>query len=186
MLLEMIQVPPISLGEFESASTAISGVTLSILYAPLLQKTELKRISYGDMIERLNYKLLTLMEVDPKEFESLIIVWPEAMPGSSHLERQTLEQDQMLGASQYTILSRIGYDPVEENKRKLEEQEQLMELQKKYAPEPPPGAPGSGGAASKGETRGGNNNPSGKGNKSGSMGGTKAAGTPKRPSGDSK
>lgn len=183
MLLEMIQVPPIALGEFESASTAISGVTLSILYAPLLQKTELKRISYGDMIERLNKKILILLGVDPKEFESLIIVWPESMPGSSYLERQTLEQDQMLGASQHTILSRIGYDPVEERKRKLEEQEEQMELQKKYAPEPAPGAPGS---ANKGETRGGNNNPAGKGNKSGSMGGTKAAGTPKSPDGQRK
>jgi hypothetical protein len=170
MLLEMIQTPPISLGEFESASTAISGVTLSILYAPLLQKTELKRISYGDMIERLNFKLLTLMGFDPEEFESLILVWPEAMPGSAYLERQTLSQDQMLGASNHTILSRLGYDPKEERQHFLEEQEEMMEMQKKYAPEPAFGSSGS---------PGGNNNPQGKGNKNGSLGGTKAAGTPK-------
>ncbi len=181
MLLEMMQVPAIALGDFESASTAISGVTLSILYAPLLQKTELKHISYGDMIERLNFKLLTLMGYeDPEEFESLILVWPEAMPGSAYLERQTLEQDQMMGASQYTLLGRLGYDPVEETERKLQEQEKLLELQKKYAPEPAFGQPGSG------ESRGGNNNPAGKGNKSGSLGGTQAAGTPKSPKGSSK
>lgn len=182
MLLEMVQVPPIALGQFETASTAISGVTLSILYAPLLQKTDLKRISYGDMIERLNFKLLTLMGVDPSDFESMILVWPEAMPGSSYLERQTLEQDQMMGVSEYTLHSRLGYDPVEERKRKMEEQEELLAMQKKYAPEPAFGSggkPGGGGA-------GGNNNPAGKGNKSGSMGGTKAAGTPKSPSGQSK
>lgn len=167
MLLEMIQVPPIALGEFESASTAISGVTLSILYAPLLQKTELKRISYGDMIERLNFKLLTLMGFDSDEFDSLILVWPEAMPGSAYLERQTLSQDQMLGASNHTLLARLGYDPKEERQHFLEEQEEMMEMQKKYAPDPAPGAPG------------GNNNPAGKGNKNGSLGGTKAAGTPK-------
>lgn len=169
MLLEMVQCPPIALGQFESASTAISGVTLSILYAPILQKTELKRISYGDMIERLNMKILALMGYDEDEVESLVLVWPEAMPGSAYLERQTLEQDKMLGASSHTILSRLGYDPKEERANFLREEEEMMEMQKKYAPEP---TFGNG-------TPGGNNNPAGKGNKSGSLGGTKAAGTPK-------
>lgn len=169
MLLEMIQMPPIALGQFETASTAISGVTLSILYAPLLQKTELKRISYGDMIERLNHKILTLMGYEPDEFESLVLVWPEAMPGSAYLERQTLQQDQQMGASKHTVLSRLGYDPEEEYANAMREQEELLEMQKKYAPEP---AFGNG-------SPGGNNNPAGNGNKNGSMGGTKAAGTPK-------
>lgn len=178
MLLEMVQVPSIALGQFESASTAISGVTLSILYAPILQKTDLKRVSYGDMIERINYKMLALMghdDIDTYE-DQLILVWPEAMPGSAYLERQTLSQDQMLGASNYTLLSRLGYDPKEERKHFLEEQEEMMEMQKKYAPEPAFGQSGGG------ETRGGNNNPQGKGNKSGSLGGTKAAGVSKTPS----
>ena len=188
MLLEMIQVPPIALGEFESASTAISGVTLSILYAPLLQKTDLKRISYGDLIERLNSKILILMGYEPKDFEDLILVWPEAMPGSAYLERQTLIEDQEMGVSQHTLMARLGYDPLQERKHKMSEAEELMELQKKYAPEPAFGAGPSGGKPGAGkpgaENRGGNNNPSGHGNKSGSMGGTKAAGTPKRPSGE--
>jgi len=173
MLLEMVQVPPISLGDFESASTAISGVTLSILYAPLLQKTELKRISYGDMLERINHKMLILMGQDVEDIDSLVLVWPEAMPGSAYLERQTLEQDLMMGVSKHTIHTKLGYDPEAERKYSLEEQEQSLELQKKYAPEPAFGSNG---------TPGGNNNPTGKGNKSGSLGGTKAAGTPKTPS----
>lgn len=180
MMLEMIQMPPIALGEFESASTAISGVTLSILYAPLLQKTELKRISYGDMIERLNHKILTLMGFDEEEFESLILVWPEAMPGSAYLERQTLQQDQQMGASSHTVLSRLGYDPKEERANYLREQEEMMEMQKRYAPEPEFGGGGFGNNKPKGDDpRGGNNNPAGNGNKSGSLGGTKAAGKPK-------
>lgn len=176
MLLEMLQTPPIALGEFETASTAISGVTLSILYAPLLQKTELKRISYGDMIERLNSKMLILMGYDEEEYESLILVWPEAMPGSAYLERQTLQQDQMMGASNYTLMNRLGYDPVEEQRRMMDEQEEMLKLQQKYAV--PTGPFGNSSGV---ETRGGNNNPSGKGNKSGSLGGTQAAGVPKTP-----
>jgi len=176
MLLEMVQVPPIALGEFNTASTAISGVTLSILYAPILQKTDMKRISYGDMIERLNRKLMILMGFSPDDFESMILVWPEAMPGSSYLERQTLEQDQMMGVSEYTLHSRLGYDPVEEQKRKSQETEEQLKMQQKYAPKPEFG----------GGSPGGNNNPAGKGNKSGSLGGTKAAGTPKSKPGQSK
>ncbi len=178
MLLEQVQVPAIALGQFETASTSISGVSLSILYAPLLQKTELKRISYGDMIERLNLKLLELMGYeDHEKHESLILVWPEAMPGSAYLERQTLQQDQMMGASKHTIMGRLGYDPVEEQKRTLEEMEETLKLQEKYAP--PTGPFGKPATPGGGETRGGNNNPAGAGNKAGSLGGTKAAGTPK-------
>lgn len=174
MMLEMVQCPPIALGEFESASTAISGVTLSILYAPILQKTELKRISYGDMIERLNQKILVLMGHDEEETEAMVLVWPESMPGSAYLERQTLQQDQQMGASSYTILSRLGYDPKEERANFMREQEEVAALNAKYMPEP---QFGGGGFGNKGP--GGNNNPAGNGNKNGSMGGTKAAGTPK-------
>lgn len=177
-LYEMLQVPPIALGKFESASTAISGVTLSILYAPLLQKTDLKRISYGDMIERINQKLLILMGyTDPEEYADLVLVWPEAMPGSAYLERQTLQQDLQMGVSKKTITAKLGYDPSEEETNRLEElkaetdvaTQAQIELQKSM-PQPVAGG---------GETRGGNNNPSGVGNKNGSLGGTKAAGTPK-------
>lgn len=176
-LLRMVQVPAIALGEFDRATGAASGISLSILFAPLIQKTGLKRISYGDMLERLNHKILTLMGYSPDEFESLIMVWPEMMPGSAYLERQTYTQDQTLGASSYTILSRLGYDPMEEQTRKSDEAERQLELQAKYAPKPEPGQ-GVGG--------GGNNNPAGTGNKNGSLGGVKAAGTPKTSSEDKK
>lgn len=174
-LYEMLQVPPIALGKFQSASTAISGVTLSILYAPILQKTELKRISYGDMLERLNQKLLVLMGYeDPDIFDGLVLVWPEAMPGSAYLERQTLQQDQQMGVSQRTTLSRMGYDPDEEERNRLAELRKLKELEQEFTPQTfgPEGE----------ETRGGNNNPAGMGNQNGSMGGVNAAGTPKTPS----
>lgn len=190
-LLRMVQVPAIALGDFSSASTSISGVTLSILYAPLLQKTELKRISYGDMIERLNAKMLILMGYSPDEFESLVLVWPESMPGSSYLERQTLQQDQLMGASQYTIMSRLGYDPVEEETRRIEERVHevtaISEVEAQFGVQAQTsfnvgGTPQTGGAkvglssgspapSGQSETPSKNNNPAGKGG-SGSMGAT--------------
>lgn len=174
-LYEMLQVPPIALGKFETASTSISGVTLSIMYAPLLQKTDMKRTSYGDMLERLNHKLLELMGfTEHEEHEGLIVEWPEAMPGSAYLQRQTFETDKQLGVSSHTIVSALGYDPKEEQERALAEREAQLELESRYAVKPEPTE----------ETRGGNNNPSGYGNKNGSMGGTKSAGVPKTPSDD--
>ncbi len=196
MLLEQVQTPAIALGEFKSASTSISGVSLSILYAPILQKTELKRISYGDMIDRLNQKTLILLGHNPDEFESLITIWPESMPGSSYLERQTLQQDHQMGVSSYTVTSRLGYDPMEEEERRISERtrelEAQLKLQAQYNVQAQSrfdvgGSPQDGGTqislSPKPETRGGNNNPTGTGNQNGSLGGTKAAGTPKTPRG---
>lgn len=190
-LYEMLQVPPIAMGKVDSTQAITSGVMLSILYAPILQKTELKRISYGDMIERLCRKLLVLMGYDnPDEYEGLTLVWPEAVPGSSFIDRQTLVEDQKLGASMYTLLARLGYDPEEETARKQDElraqEEMKSEFMERQArlnaelnPPPEPGMPG-GGVPGQKKPPGGNNNPNGNGNNSGGMGGTKAAGTPKK------
>lgn len=121
-LYEMLQVPPIALGKASTSSMSMSGASLSILYAPILQKTDLKRISYGDMIDRVNHKLLVLMGyTDEEEYEGLVTVWPESMPGSKYLERQTLQQDRQMGLSAYTTLQRLGYDPkLEEDRRETE------------------------------------------------------------------
>lgn len=174
-LYEMLQVPPIALGKFETASTTISGVSISILYAPILQKTELKQLSYGDMLDRLNHKLLELMGYDDHENHmGLTVVWPENMPGSAYLKRQTLETDKQLGVSTYTTVEELGYDPVEEEIRTYREMEARLKLEAKYS---------NMGALTEGEeTRGGNNNPSGFGHRMGSVkGGVESAGTPKAP-----
>lgn len=180
-LFEMLQCPPIALGQIDTMSMSMSGINLSILYAPLLQKTEVKRINYGDLLDRVNHKLLMLMgHENEEEYDDLAVVWPEAMPGSHYLERQTLMEDIKLGVSSWTALQRLGYDPEREAQKKAEEmkaqqqmefdfQSQQIELQSKLMP--PGQAPGGGkDPHQEGEKRGGNNNPSGFGNRSGSTG----------------
>lgn len=171
-LYEMMQIPPIALGKFETASTSISGITLSILYAPLLQRTDLKRVSYGSMLVRLCQKALILMGHDLDSLEDLSVVWPESMPGSAFLERQTLKEDQALGLSTRTVLERLGYNPDEELKNKEDETRAEKELEKEFAPKPELGM-GSGNNAPAGGS-----NPTGKGQR-GNMAATKSAGTPK-------
>jgi hypothetical protein len=173
-LLEALRIPPIALGDINTMSTSMSGITMAVLYAPIIQKTELKRIEYGDMLDRINKKLLILMGYDDAmEYDDLIVVWPEAMPGSSYVERQTLLEDQALGASAYTSMLRLGYDPDREAARKAQEKKVEMSMQHQFQMEQlkaqaelmPKDQFGP-----EGDPRGGNNNPSGKGNRFGSMG----------------
>jgi hypothetical protein len=174
-LLEALRIPPIALGDIDTMSTSMSGITMAVLYAPIIQKTELKRIEYGDMLDRINKKLLVLMGYDDAlEYDDLIVVWPEAMPGSNYVERQTLLEDQALGVSSYTSMQRLGYDPEREAARKAQEKQSEMAMQHTFQmeqlkaqaelmPKPMPG---------EGDPRGGNNNPAGVGNRGGSMGAT--------------
>ncbi len=174
-LLEALRIPPIALGDINTMSTSMSGITMAVLYAPIIQKTELKRIEYGDMFDRLNKKLLVLMGYeDALDYDDLIVVWPEAMPGSNYVERQTLLEDQALGVSSYTSMQRLGYDPDREAARKMQEKKIEMDMQHQYdmenlkaqaelMPKPLPG---------EGDPRGGNNNPAGVGNRQGSLGAT--------------
>lgn len=173
-LLEALRIPPIALGDINTMSTSMSGITMAVLYAPIIQKTDLKRIEYGDMLDRINKKLLILHGYDDAmEYDDLVVVWPEAMPGSSYVERQTLLEDQTLGVSSYTSMKRLGYDPDREAARKMTEmraeqelksefQMRQMEKQAELMPPPPPGMGG--------DPRGGNNNPAGVGNRGGSLG----------------
>ena len=172
-LLEALRIPPIALGDINTMSTSMSGITMAVLYAPIIQKTDLKRIEYGDMLDRINKKLLILHGYeDALEYDDLIVVWPEAMPGSSYVERQTLLEDQTLGVSNYTSMKRLGYDPDREAARRMTEMRADQELKsefqmrqmEKQAELMPPPAPGQG------DPRGGNNNPAGVGNRGGSMG----------------
>lgn len=185
-LFEMMSCPPIALGQIDTMSMSMSGINLSILYAPILQRTELKRISYGYMIDRINTKLLILMGFeDADDYEDLSIVWPEAMPGSAYLERQTLMEDVKLGLSNFTALARLGYDPEAEVEKMMKEKREMLEMESEFLSLQPGAQTVSKngtqdpnvtdtkirGKFQDGEDpRGGNNNPSGFGNRSGSMG----------------
>src|SRR5690606_14810520 len=174
-LLEALRIPPIALGDINTMSTSMSGITMAVLYAPIIQKTDLKRIEYGDMLDRINKKLLILYGYeDAMDYDDLVVVWPEAMPGSSYVERQTLLEDQTLGVSNYTSMQRLGYDPDREAARKMAEMRaeqelksevQMRQMERQAELMPPP-------VSGQGDPRGGNNNPAGIGNRGGSLGAT--------------
>lgn len=117
-LHEVSRIPEVATGKVENAGS-LSGVALQILYQPLLEKTETKRRTYGDMLVELNRRLLAI-----GSFGSEIITtinWPELLPSDPMQERQAALIDQQLGVSQDTLLQRLGYDPeLERQKGEME------------------------------------------------------------------
>jgi hypothetical protein len=114
-LHEIARVPEVATGRLERAG-ALSGVALQILYQPLIEKTETKRRTYGDLLVELNRRLLALG--DYGDDQHTIIHWPALIPGDPESEAKTLLLWQQLGASQDTILQKLGLDPdLERQKR---------------------------------------------------------------------
>jgi hypothetical protein len=115
---EASRMPEIALGKIERLG-AITGVALAVLHSPLLEKTELKQSTYGDMIITLNMRLLEMGKFGSTA--TTTIIWPKLLPTDPLAERQAAVLDKNLGVSTETILSTLGYDAAQEMQRSLQE-----------------------------------------------------------------
>jgi len=116
-LHEISRIPEVATGKLETTGQ-LSGSALQILYQPLLEKTETKRRTYGDMLVELNRRLLAMGGFGDEVFTT--IHWPELLPFDPMQERQAALIDQQLGVSNDTLLQRLGYDPdLERQKREV-------------------------------------------------------------------
>jgi len=116
-LHEVSRIPEVATGKLEGIGS-LSGAALAILYQPLIEKTETKRRTYGDLLVELNRRLLALAGFG--EDNRTVIHWPELIPGDPESEAKTLLLWQQLGVSQDTILQRLGLDPdLERQKREV-------------------------------------------------------------------
>lgn len=114
-LHEVARVPEVATGKLDRAG-ALSGVALKILYQPLIEKTESKRRTYGDLLVEVNRRLLALGGFGDEN--RTLIHWPELLPVDARMEAETALLHQQLGASADTLLQRLGFDPdVERAKR---------------------------------------------------------------------
>ncbi len=104
---------------------ALSGVALNILYQPLLEKTETKRRTYGDLLVELNRRLLALGGFGEDNFT--VLHWPELLPGDPKAEAETALLQQQLGVSQDTLIERLGFDPELERQKRQAGDQQLGE-----------------------------------------------------------
>jgi len=114
-LHEIARVPEVATGKVDDIG-ALSGVALQILYQPLIEKTETKRRTYGEMLVEINQRLL---EVGGFGADNITTIhWPELLPRDMMQERQAALIDQQLGVSDDTLLQKLGYDAeLEKEKR---------------------------------------------------------------------
>lgn len=107
-LHEVSRVPEVTSGKLETAG-ASSGVALSILYGPLIAKTETKRRTYGAMLEEM-VRRARVVAGRVEDGRCVQLGWPEIVPGDPIAEREALLLDGQIGASKETRLERLGYD----------------------------------------------------------------------------
>lgn len=100
---------------------ALSGFALKILYGDALEKTNEKRLTYGDMLVELNRRLLELGGYGPDLWTTLH--WQDPLPEDAAAERQRDEFELTNGvASLETVRARRGLDNEVEETRIAAEQ----------------------------------------------------------------
>ena len=136
---ERTAIPEIATGKMSDIGQ-LSGLALSILYTPLIQKTMRKRLTYGYLVEEVCARLLYIFygpQKPPTEIDyeyvsngklwNVSIVWPEVIPTDPKAEAETLMLHSQLGVSKRTLLMKAGYDPDEEERNNTEAQVTAME-----------------------------------------------------------
>jgi hypothetical protein len=114
-LCEISRVPEVAAGNLDRVG-ALSGLALQILYQPLLEKTETKRLLYGDLLTELNRRLLASGGLG--DDLQTVVQWQEVLPKDPLQERQAAMIDRQLGVSDDTLLTRFGYSPDLERQKK--------------------------------------------------------------------
>jgi hypothetical protein len=101
-------------------------VALKIRFQPLIEKTEAKRLTYGDLLIELDRRILVMAGLGDGVITQL--VWPELLPNDPEQERQTAILDDQLGiASKHTIAKALGYDYDREQELRQEEFDTMVD-----------------------------------------------------------
>lgn len=115
---ELARVPEVATGKLDTVGQ-LSGVALEILYQPLLEKTEAKRVTYGEMIIELNRRLLALGGFGDNLLTTLH--WQGMLPKDQVQQTTAALSKKQLGVSSDTLIQEFGYDPDVERTKKLKE-----------------------------------------------------------------
>ena len=115
---ELSRIPQIATGKVENIGQ-LSGVALEILYQPLVEKTESKRVTYGELIIELNRRALALAGFGDRFITNLH--WQEMLPKDSLTEAQAALTKKELGVSSATLIQELGFKPDEEKEKRKED-----------------------------------------------------------------
>lgn len=107
LLFMVSRIPPITMSKLDDIG-AIAGIALKILYGPIVEMTNDKRGTYGDMIEKMAVHLL---EMGNFAGARVSVEWPEALPQNDIEAQQVLLADVAAGlVSRETAAAKRGYD----------------------------------------------------------------------------
>ncbi len=121
-LHEIARVPQIATGNFENIGQ-LSGLAMQILYQSIVDKTNLKRRFYGDLLSDLCTQLLVIGKQGDHDITPQ---WPAVLPSDPAQETAGLEADQRMGiVSKDTLASKRGYDYQDEKNKIADEQQDL-------------------------------------------------------------
>lgn len=120
---QISHVPEVSLGGIDDPAR-VSSLALKVLYGPLLMQIGQKRITYGEMLSELNSHLL---EMGNESWAGTAVFnsWPYVLPEDPETEARTLVLHQQMGASQRTVLTKLGYQADDEAEYRGSEQTSL-------------------------------------------------------------
>ncbi len=140
---EQSAVPAVALGRLKDiVKGRVSGITMELMFQPLLQKTEKKRCLYGELLIDVSKALLILGKFSPDIEVSL--EWQDPLP---HDDLETVNAalaKQKLGVSNETLIAEMGYDSQMEMDRSNTEAAQravMMPPTSGGHPSPMPGQP---------------------------------------------
>lgn len=125
-MFDVARLPAVATGQLDKAGD-LSGTAMQIAYRPLSSVIDQKRLTYGEMLTKLNGYLLEMMGVAADK--PITIQWPEILPVNNLEDRQVALIDQQIGASRDTLLWKLGYDAEQEAKKKADEDAAALEQQ---------------------------------------------------------
>lgn len=120
------RIPGVALGRQELLPRLgpISGVALSLMFQPLIEKTMTKRRLYGRTIRDISRAALVLaglLDIADYEDFKIDLHWQPMLPADNLVAAQEALVLQQLGISMSTILAGLGYDADDEADKKAQE-----------------------------------------------------------------
>lgn len=122
---EQSRVPAVALGrQADLPKGNLPGITVKLMFQPLLEKSTMKRRTYGKPIRELSRAALVLAGLIPLErYEDypIDIHWPQMLPADDLAAAQYAQILQQLNASQDTIFAGLGLDAEDEAEKRASE-----------------------------------------------------------------
>ena len=122
---EQSRIPAVALGRLKDiVKGTVSGITMKLMFQPLVEKTTLKRRSYGKLIRQTTIAALIvagILPIEAYEDYQVTLRWNGLLPIDDLNAAQTAILLQQLGISSHTLISDLGFNPEAEAKKNAEE-----------------------------------------------------------------